>query len=118
MPRSSQVDIARWSQKFAKDAPVKSWEDELGGYGIDADVPVAVVGDDLRETARAWWILRYWGVKDVRLLNGGWQAWLAGNYPTETKGTDSKPFISPKTPKLEPAEKRGKYSAYFVAMSA
>src|SRR5439155_11943156 len=34
-----------------------------------------------RDAARVWWILRYWGVKDARLLNGGWPAWTAGNHP-------------------------------------
>src|SRR5439155_7773447 len=59
--------------------------------------------DDMREAARAWWILRYWGVKDVRILNGGWQAWLDGKYPT-TK--ESELLLTPTTPKLQPAEKR------------
>ena len=85
VPRSSKVDIAQWSQKFAKDAPIKFWEDELGGYAIDVDVPVVIVGDDMREAARAWWILRYWGVKDVRLLNGGWAAWQAAGGRVSTE---------------------------------
>jgi thiosulfate/3-mercaptopyruvate sulfurtransferase len=27
--------------------------------------------------ARAWWLLRYYGHRDVLLLNGGWPAWVA-----------------------------------------
>ncbi|MEM7467391.1 MAG: rhodanese-like domain-containing protein, partial [Pseudomonadota bacterium] len=30
--------------------------------------------------ARAWWMLRYIGHKQVFLLDGGWAAWLAGGY--------------------------------------
>jgi thiosulfate/3-mercaptopyruvate sulfurtransferase len=40
---------------------------------------VVVYGDDVREAARVWWILRYWGFKDARLLNGGWAAWALAN---------------------------------------
>jgi thiosulfate/3-mercaptopyruvate sulfurtransferase len=38
-----------------------------------------VVYDDNqnKDAARIWWILRYWGVEDVRLLNGGWKGWFA-----------------------------------------
>jgi thiosulfate/3-mercaptopyruvate sulfurtransferase len=35
-----------------------------------------------RDAARIWYILRYWGVKDVRLLNGGYPAWKASNGKT------------------------------------
>jgi thiosulfate/3-mercaptopyruvate sulfurtransferase len=28
--------------------------------------------------------LRYWGVEDVRLLNGGWVGWGKGKHPVET----------------------------------
>jgi thiosulfate/3-mercaptopyruvate sulfurtransferase len=27
--------------------------------------------------------LRYWGVEDVRLLNGGWKGWTAARHPTD-----------------------------------
>jgi thiosulfate/3-mercaptopyruvate sulfurtransferase len=29
-------------------------------------------------------MLRYWGIEDVRLLNGGWIGWEKGKHPTET----------------------------------
>jgi hypothetical protein len=55
-----------------------------------SNAKVVVYDDNLtKDAARIWWILRYWGVEDVRLLNGGWKAWEDGNYRTET--TDAFP---------------------------
>lgn len=42
-----------------------------------------VVYDDNRglQAGRAWWVLRWAGIEDVRLLNGGLAAWRAANLP-------------------------------------
>ena len=54
----------------------------ISGRGIDANSPVVVYDDkDMKDAARIWWILRYFGVKDVRLLNGGIRAWRAAELP-------------------------------------
>lgn len=34
--------------------------------------------------ARLWWMLRWIGHKQVQVLDGGWQAWLAAGLPAET----------------------------------
>jgi thiosulfate/3-mercaptopyruvate sulfurtransferase len=34
--------------------------------------------------ARAWWLLGYYGVEPVRVLDGGYAAWTAAGLPTET----------------------------------
>jgi thiosulfate/3-mercaptopyruvate sulfurtransferase len=75
--QATAVDPSAWSKMFVAKRTKESWEKLLGRIGIDADTSVVVYGDDFRETARIWWIMRYWGVRDVRMLNGGWQGWLA-----------------------------------------
>jgi thiosulfate/3-mercaptopyruvate sulfurtransferase len=35
--------------------------------------------------ARAWWVFRYFGVRDVRVLDGGLAAWLAAGGPVTTE---------------------------------
>jgi len=53
-------------------------EQPIGGLGVGRGSKV-VVYDAIcsKDAARVWWILRYWGLDDVRLLNGGWKGWRA-----------------------------------------
>ena len=54
-------------------------------WGIDPGDTV-VVYDDLSSmsSARAWWLLRYAGVADVRILDGALRAWKDAGNPVET----------------------------------
>ena len=51
-----------------------------------SDSRLAVVYDDADSTAaaRAWWLLRYFGHRDVRVLDGGLRAWMAAGHPAAT----------------------------------
>ena len=53
-------------------------------WGVD-DGDAIVVYDDLKNmsSARAWWLLRWAGVADVRLLDGALDAWTAAGLPLE-----------------------------------
>jgi thiosulfate/3-mercaptopyruvate sulfurtransferase len=44
--------------------------------------------------ARIWWILKYWGVKEARLLNGEWQGWQAigGTVTGAAPSVKARPF--------------------------
>jgi thiosulfate/3-mercaptopyruvate sulfurtransferase len=101
---SVAVPLGEWSKKFAAGPDSQWFATELGRFGVDVDVPVVVYGDDIRETARAWWILRDWGIKDARILNGGWTAWTDAKLPISKDAGEPKPLA--KAPTLVPAEKR------------
>ncbi len=53
--------------------------------GVCEDRPVVVY--DARTSlaaARAWWLLTYFGKDEVRVLNGGYAAWLAAGLPAQS----------------------------------
>lgn len=55
------------------------------GWGL-SDGDTVVVYDDWRSHAavRAWWLLRYAGVADVRVLDGALPAWSSAGHPLAT----------------------------------
>lgn len=57
--------------------------------GVHTDRPVVVYdAKDSTAAARAWWMLRWLGHTDVRVLDGGFQAWERAGLPVAT-GTHS-----------------------------
>jgi thiosulfate/3-mercaptopyruvate sulfurtransferase len=105
VPLASTIETARWSRDFADGPDQETWEKRLKALGISDETPVAVYGDDLRETARVWWILHFWGVKDVRILNGGWRGWQAARGKIH-KGLYTEPYYPPTDGKITPRPQR------------
>ena len=63
--------------------------------GVAGDRPVVVYDDaDSTAAARAWWLLRYFGHPDVRVLDGGFRAWHAAGLPVAS-GEPSKDDAAP-----------------------
>ncbi len=78
------VPHATWAKLFQDGNGADGWSANIAGLGIAQDAKVVVYDDDWnKEAARIWWILKYWGVADVRLLNGGWKAWSAAGLPVQ-----------------------------------
>lgn len=67
---------------------IEKWTATLGSWGIGPETPVVIYDehDASNAAARAWWMLRAVGHRDVRVLDGGFRAAVAAALPVE-KGT-------------------------------
>lgn len=74
-------------QTLQRDIISKSeMEQLLGSSGIDNDTMVILYGDNNNWFAAwAFWQLKYYGHRDVKLMNGGRAKWLAKNRPLTTE---------------------------------
>jgi thiosulfate/3-mercaptopyruvate sulfurtransferase len=61
------------------------FRESVHAWGID-DGDTVVVYDDWKNlsSARAWWLLRHAGIRDVRLLDGALRGWTDAGFPLET----------------------------------
>lgn len=72
------------------DAP--AFAKAVGALGLsDTDTIIVYDGLGLFSAPRVWWTLRVFGAKDVRLLNGGFPAWLRAGLATESGWPDPNP---------------------------
>ncbi|MBI3411303.1 MAG: sulfurtransferase [Planctomycetes bacterium] len=80
------VDHDAWNKAFASGQDADDWARRIGQLGIDNKTRVIVYDDAMaKDAARIWWILRYWGVQDARLVNGGFPACEAASVPLSKK---------------------------------
>ena len=72
--------------------PADVFAEKVGALGIsDTDTIVVYDGMGLFSAPRVWWMLRTFGAKDVRVLDGGFPAWQAASLPVETTAPESRP---------------------------
>jgi thiosulfate/3-mercaptopyruvate sulfurtransferase len=63
----------------------------LGQWGISKSSQVLAYDDaNGAYAARLWWLLRWLGHRNVAVLNGGLQAWLAAGHPTDARPAAAK----------------------------
>lgn len=80
IPGAILADTATWKKLSADPKALvdaKSWEEPLAKLGIQPDMRVIVYGDPMSDVARMWWLLKYLGVKNVAILDGGYKSWTA-----------------------------------------
>ncbi len=62
-----------------------AFERAMRRAGVSESRPVVVYDDwSARAAGRAWWLLRFHGHRDVRVLDGGWAEWQRVGGPVET----------------------------------
>lgn len=60
---------------------IEQFSHKLGQFGVTKDSKVVVYDDHHDMFApRAWWLLRYFGVNQTFVLNGGFKAWQEAGY--------------------------------------
>jgi thiosulfate/3-mercaptopyruvate sulfurtransferase len=64
---------------------VEALQDSARRWGLDdGDTVIVYDGEGNLAAARAWWLLRWAGLADVRLLDGALPAWVAAGLPLAT----------------------------------
>jgi len=72
----------------------RAFEELIGRSGVSNDTTVVVYGDNNNWFAAwAFWQLKYYGHKDVRIMNGGRKKWLEEKRPLSTDA----PHVTPTT---------------------
>ena len=65
------------------------FEAAMRAAGVRDDGAVVVYDEaDATSAARAWWLLRYHGHRDVRVLDGGLRAWTAAGLPVSSSDAE------------------------------
>jgi thiosulfate/3-mercaptopyruvate sulfurtransferase len=86
IPSAIHIDLWGVSLIDTDPAPLKAFmwmiEHVLAVHGVDASTPVVVYDEHSGvRAARAFWFLEYFGHPSVRLLDGGFNAWVAAGLP-------------------------------------
>lgn len=91
VPGAILLDAKNWAYHFGDRRKAgteeSAWRTTAAFHYLHRLDQEIVIYDDLssKDAARVWWILRYLGFTNAKLLNGGWSDWLAGKYATSTE---------------------------------
>jgi len=68
--------------------PPAEFEDLMGKLGVSNDTLVVTYDDNnALVAARLWWVLKYYGHTNAKVLNGGWHRWLTEGRPVTFHAT-------------------------------
>jgi len=87
IPGAVRVDVGDWKSLAVADNglhDVKGWSEKVGSLGITNGSHVVVYGGRPSNSARIWWLLKYVGVKNASILDGGWEWWTKKDRPVES----------------------------------
>lgn len=76
VPGAVRVDPSDWKRLSLTDdeglSNAEAWRRRIGALGIESDDAVLVYDDGaMTHAARVWFILQHFGVREIRVLNGG-----------------------------------------------
>lgn len=92
IPGALPVPVTAWAKAIDEGKAVATfWKKTLADLGVTGKTPVVVYSDDIKVAAHGWWALKLAGVPDVRLLNGGWDAYSAAKLPVSKDAAKAKP---------------------------
>jgi thiosulfate/3-mercaptopyruvate sulfurtransferase len=96
LPGAVHLDLFGISSIDTDSAPLRSFfwiiEHLLASRGVSNDVDVVVYDETSGiRAARAFWFLEFFGHPNPRVLDGGFNAWTAGNLPITQKAERPKP---------------------------
>lgn len=70
------VNVSQWASEIGDGVDLDEWSKRLSKMIPHPKATVVVYGGGVTPTAaRAWWILKYLGVEDVRVFNGNAEEW-------------------------------------------
>lgn len=103
IPGAIPVDVANWLKIMKSKNGFtnrKAWAKAIGELGIANSNRVVVYGGNLTSATRVWWTLKYLGLENVALLDGGWDLWSKQGLPTSKDQTkiETAKFV----PKFQP----------------
>jgi thiosulfate/3-mercaptopyruvate sulfurtransferase len=68
--------------------PPAAFEELMGKRGVSSDTTVVTYDDNnALVAARLWWVLKYYGHTNAKVLNGGWHRWLSEGRPVTFHAT-------------------------------
>lgn len=79
--------------------PPEAFAELMGRLGVGDDTLVVTYDDNNSLLAtRFWWVLRYYGHTNAKVLNGGWYKWLYEGRPVTTHAAHPEPArFTPRT---------------------